>query len=62
MATFTCPDCGAVVTMGRDVPDGSRCAKCTWTSWRNTADPSKPYKLSENDRDFLRTNRIIPEV
>lgn len=39
--------------------DGTVCGAKEWLA---IVAPVKPYKLSENDRRFLRVNRIAPEV
>lgn len=62
MAQIVCPGCKVVVTVERDILGPYLCAKCAFTSWRNRPEPDRPYKLSENDRVFLRVNRILPEV
>lgn len=62
MASIKCPDCGKLVPIDREVPDGYVCAKCQFTNWRNYPDPIKPYKLSENDRRFLKSLKFDPEV
>lgn len=59
---FKCPECGTWVTVNREVPEGYTCAKCSFSHWRNDPEPTKEYRLSENDRIFLRVQRILPEI
>lgn len=38
------------------------CPRCGAREWGSTEEPKKPYVLSENDRLFLKSLRIAPEV
>jgi hypothetical protein len=55
-----CSQCGHGIVVDREVP--AVCTKCGSSTWRSAKNPSSPYVLSEQDKLFLRTNRIDPEA
>lgn len=60
MARVRCTDCRRWVTVARIVPGYVyTCALCLVIP--DYPDPVKAYRLSQNDRDTLRINRIKPE-
>ncbi len=62
MPQVLCRGCNKVIRVDRVVTEDYLCAKCQFSEWRNVPLPEKPYKLSENDRIFLRVQGILPEV
>jgi hypothetical protein len=52
-----CRKCGHWYQVVRQIPD--ICPHCEQSaSWTTDPDPDKPFKLTENDKKFLRSIRI----
>lgn len=60
MPQTICPICKDLVTVDA-VPPNFRCEKCVFAAWQHLQ-PLKGYRLSENDRKFLKGIRISQEV
>lgn len=62
--TAWCVGCWIAVTFQGELP--LKCDICGGSKFRPIAtladEPKKPYRLSENDRQLLRSLRIAPEV
>lgn len=54
-----CRKCGNWYAVQLKVPD--ICPNCEQSAEWSTEEP-KPYRLSENDRRFLKSIRVAPEV
>ncbi len=63
MNTLWCSTCSRAVAFTTEVPP--RCATCNGTTFKaipSSEEPKKDYKLSMNDRRFLKSLRIQPEI
>jgi hypothetical protein len=58
MAQTICPGCRLLVNGEIAALDDH----CEFNYWINPINPIRDYKLSENDRIWLRVQRILPDV
>ena len=58
-----CRSCDSPNTFDRNwVKDDDMCSTCGATGqWRTINEPRKPWAISHNDRNFLRSIRISPD-
>lgn len=59
--TVYCVNCGRgeVITVIGELPD---CRVCGPTKWKTATDPRVDYEVNHNDKRFLKSIRIDPEV
>jgi predicted RNA-binding Zn-ribbon protein involved in translation (DUF1610 family) len=56
-----CAKCGYGIVVDREVPAVCPNKQCGSSTWRCSSHPSKPYTLTEDDKAFLRVQRIDPD-
>lgn len=60
-----CGSCYRIVTLSIGIPSPAFCESCRsvnpWKAMPHPSQPTRPYRLSLDDRTVLRLNRIQPD-